>query len=169
MSKLKDRKTQIYQAAVKLIAEKGINNFSINNVCEEANISKGGFIYYFPTKEKLLEGINQYINDFSKELIEKEAKKAKTFTEAYLLGNLKGYQTDEKTAYSALINYYSEAEMEALWRHFYSDVETNLLKENSPEVTRLIIILVDGLWLRENTGYSYESIKESFEWLLKKV
>ncbi len=51
------RKAQIIQTALQLFAKKGYENTTVNNIIEEAAISKGGFYHHYKSKEELLEDI----------------------------------------------------------------------------------------------------------------
>ena len=46
---------QIVEAAVEIIAEKGIKEATLDAVAKKAGLSKGGLIHYFPTKKDLIE------------------------------------------------------------------------------------------------------------------
>ena len=45
----------ILEGAVKVMTEKGIENFSMDEVKEEAGVAKGTLYYYFPSKESLVD------------------------------------------------------------------------------------------------------------------
>jgi AcrR family transcriptional regulator len=48
------RKNQIIQAAFAVIATNGYNNFTIEDIANQAGLSKGGVLHYFKTKEDIL-------------------------------------------------------------------------------------------------------------------
>ena len=48
---------QIVEAAVEIIAEKGIKETTLDAVAKKAGLSKGGLIHYFPTKKALIETV----------------------------------------------------------------------------------------------------------------
>ncbi len=50
-----DKKSRIYRIAIKLFGEFGYDGLAIDQLCEEAGISKGSFFQYFPSKTHLLE------------------------------------------------------------------------------------------------------------------
>src|SRR5690554_1772865 len=54
-----ERKAQIIQIALNLFAKKGYENITINNIIDEAGLSKGGFYHHYDSKEALLEDIAQ--------------------------------------------------------------------------------------------------------------
>src|SRR5712692_4139563 len=48
------RREQIVEAAVAVIAEKGLQNLSLSEIETKAGMSRGQLTYYFPTKEDIL-------------------------------------------------------------------------------------------------------------------
>src|SRR5262249_32294800 len=48
------RRGQIVEAAVAVIAEKGLQNLSLSEIEKKAGMSRGQLTYYFPTKEAIL-------------------------------------------------------------------------------------------------------------------
>ncbi len=59
-----NRKTQIIETALKLFAEKGYDNTSVDCIIRASSLSKGGFYHHFSSKEMLLEEIAQmFISD----------------------------------------------------------------------------------------------------------
>ncbi len=49
------RKTQIIEAALQKISQLGCYNITLEDIAEEAGLSKGGIAYYFSTKDALME------------------------------------------------------------------------------------------------------------------
>ena len=49
------KKLNILDAAAKVVSEKGIFNLTLEAVAKEAGISKGGLLYHYASKEKLVE------------------------------------------------------------------------------------------------------------------
>ncbi|WP_054704250.1 TetR/AcrR family transcriptional regulator [Bacillus sp. JCM 19041] len=163
-----DKKDLIFKATVQLIADKGLNHFSMNNVCDAANISKGGFVYHFPSKDDLLIELNEYLVRYSIKLIRKKVEQTHSYTEAYLFACLDGYASVEMKAYSALTNYYSDTDFKASWNIFYEEVTENLLEENSTEWTQTILLATDGLWFN-GTTYPLDRLKKTFSFLLQQA
>ncbi|MDF2673353.1 MAG: TetR family transcriptional regulator [Clostridiales bacterium] len=50
-------KEKILEAANKLITEKGLNSFTLEEVAKEAGISKGGLLYHYSSKDALMKGL----------------------------------------------------------------------------------------------------------------
>jgi AcrR family transcriptional regulator len=66
-------KEKILDVAYKLITEKGLNSFTLEEVAKEAGISKGGLLYHYPSKDKLMKGlIENHIELFQAKVSERE-------------------------------------------------------------------------------------------------
>ena len=52
-----DTRAIIFEAASNLISRDGVATFTLEAVAREAGISKGGLLYHFATKRKLIEGL----------------------------------------------------------------------------------------------------------------
>lgn len=66
-------KDKILETANKIIAENGITSFTIEEVAKEAGISKGGLLYHYPSKDKLIRAlIENYIESFESKISERE-------------------------------------------------------------------------------------------------
>lgn len=59
-----DKKSRIYNTAIKLFGEYGYDGLSIDNLCEKAGISKGSFFQYFPSKTHLFEFVILIFDDY---------------------------------------------------------------------------------------------------------
>ncbi len=62
------RRPQIIDAALKSIAESGFQNVTLDDVAKAAGLSKGGLVYYFPTKDSL---IKQAVVEFYNQIFER--------------------------------------------------------------------------------------------------
>lgn len=58
----KETKAKIIAAAKKVIAEKGFDNVSIEDIAKQANVATGSFYTYFKRKEDVIDELNN--NDF---------------------------------------------------------------------------------------------------------
>jgi AcrR family transcriptional regulator len=55
-----DTSQRILEAACALVVRDGYANLTLDAVAKEANVSKGGLLYHFPSKRALLEGMVQH-------------------------------------------------------------------------------------------------------------
>lgn len=66
-------KSRILDAANKVIEKKGLNCFTLDEVAKEADISKGGLLHHYPSKDKLIEGlIENYLDLLQSRISERE-------------------------------------------------------------------------------------------------
>jgi AcrR family transcriptional regulator len=72
------RKMQIVQAAYDVIASKGYNNFTIDDIANQAGLSKGGVLHYFKTKDEILIHLLEQIYMLIEKNIKKRSEKYKT-------------------------------------------------------------------------------------------
>lgn len=77
-----ETRTRILESAIKLFSTRGFNNASVDDICEEAKISKGAFYHHFESKQALflalLDGWLQSIDNAI------EASKDKTAPETFM-------------------------------------------------------------------------------------
>lgn len=143
------RKKELLEAASTVILAHGISQFTIEAVAIEANVSKGGLLYHFPTKEELIKAMNvQVINQF-KALIEKEVSAGHFYHEAYLLATLSSLKDPNflniNTSLLAAVT--NDKDVLALWRQAFQDIYQKFSEENYQSVhTSLVQATCDGLW-----------------------
>ncbi|MBB6451085.1 AcrR family transcriptional regulator [Geomicrobium halophilum] len=162
--KARDKKEIIFKSAVKVLAKQGVNHFSIQNICKEAGISKGGFIYHFSSKDDMLKELHEYLIEIFRGLIENERKKRDSYTQAYIYACLAASKREESTAFASLNNYKNQQEIVAAWEPFNTEVYNNLSKELPKDWVTLIGITTDGLW-KNGEFYSEEELT-SVQYLL---
>jgi len=49
-----ETRTKIMDSAIKLFSTRGFNTASVDDICEEAGISKGAFYHHFESKQALI-------------------------------------------------------------------------------------------------------------------
>lgn len=83
-----DTRQKILAAAAEIAQEAGPGNMSLDAVAAKAGVSKGGLLYHFPSKTKLLQAVvESFVGSFERALAEREAQKrgeADALTLAYL-------------------------------------------------------------------------------------
>jgi AcrR family transcriptional regulator len=72
------RKLQIVQAAYEVIAGKGYNNFTIDDIAAQAGLSKGGVLYYFDSKYDILIYLLEKIQNIIEQNIKMRSDKYRT-------------------------------------------------------------------------------------------
>jgi len=81
---MKEKKKLIIESAIKLFAENGFHNTSVQEIANHAQISKGTVYLYFDSKEDLLLKIFCYYNDSMKDKIRQTGKLQLTPKERFI-------------------------------------------------------------------------------------
>ena len=66
-----ERRSEIVQAAIAVIAEQGIQNLSLSEIEKKADMSRGQLTYYFPAKEDILLAVFKRLVDLMHERVGK--------------------------------------------------------------------------------------------------
>jgi AcrR family transcriptional regulator len=74
----KDTKTLIYQTALGLFREKGLENTTMREIAKAAGVALGGAYHYFPSKEAIVAEYYQEIQSAHRERVLQGLPKAKT-------------------------------------------------------------------------------------------
>jgi AcrR family transcriptional regulator len=64
-----DKRTQICEAAVRLVARAGLASITIDAVAREAGVSKGGVLHHFPSKDELLQGTMRFFGEKAESML----------------------------------------------------------------------------------------------------
>jgi len=72
---------EIFNAAIKVFAQKGFHNATLEEIAEEAEFSKGAIYNYFSNKENLLFEIMGHIQNFTRKFLQESLPNQKTFKE----------------------------------------------------------------------------------------
>ncbi len=80
-----DTKTLIYQTALGLFREKGLESTTMREIAKAAGVALGGAYHYFPSKEAIVATYYQEIQTAHRELVKQGLPKAKTLKERLAL------------------------------------------------------------------------------------
>lgn len=144
------RKIELIDAAISVVLEKGVNKLTLTAVAKEANVSKGGLLYHYGTKDELIKAMNMHVIKEFRSLIEYHVHRGHTYHDAYLLGTLDTVKERlilfDITA-SLLAAITNNREVLNLWRAEYDFLDGKFLQEHYPEEHTLLVKAVcDGLW-----------------------
>lgn len=79
--KKREKKKTILDAAEKLVAEKGMEKMTMDQVADEADVAKGTIYLYFKNKGSLLAGVNARLNKEANEYMKEKMDLYKTGSE----------------------------------------------------------------------------------------
>jgi len=67
-----DTRTRLLEAAERLVARDGVARLTLDAVCREAGVSKGGLLYHFPNKSTLVSAmVLRWANGFERDIEER--------------------------------------------------------------------------------------------------
>jgi AcrR family transcriptional regulator len=78
-----ERRNEIVQAAIAVIAEQGIQNLSLSAIEKKADMSRGQLTYYFPAKEDILLAVFERLVDLMHERVGKPTGPAGTENDSW--------------------------------------------------------------------------------------
>ena len=180
-----DTREKIFKAATDAISEKGVNNLTLNEVCKRAEISKGGLLYHFPSKDQLIKALVEYNETTfenqmksSSKLNSNKVNSKKSILESYIdvtfdSENLFN-ETSKGLLAAVLLNHDllepikdRSKRLEKQMKEMINDNDNKDEKEyddeydNDDEVSddyieaEIIRLAVDGFWLSELLGINY--------------
>lgn len=157
MAKKTDTKEQILKAAAKIINEEGVFSLTLEAVAKTAGISKGGFLYHFPNKEALLEGIVYYLTqgfvDDMNAAVQGDTGETGKWTRAYTNLTFKQEKADidMNTAFLAAVATNPELlkPMAEGLQKLHSHIENDGI---DPTLATIIRLAVDGMYFNQLYG-----------------
>lgn len=155
-----DTRTSIIKAAERIILEEGFKKLTLDQVAKNANVSKGGLLYHFPSKNALITGMLEYALNAFDIFIESYTKndtEAGSWARGYILGAFPpavSHTAHESASASALV---ASSGLNPKLLKPYIEKQKNwipaLIEAGLDETTAYTIRLaVDGLWLNEALG-----------------
>lgn len=184
-----ERKSQIMQIALQLFAVKGYDNTTVNNIIDEAGISKGGFYHHYNSKEELLEGIvqmligdmvvifeeidarddltalektNEYITRVNAYKGDKVVEVAAFLSELYSGG--KNVQLEKK-----IYDFAREQVAPVMKRIILQGIEEGTFKTEFPEEAAEIYVKLFIMQQQDMTDLFYEALQERDEEILETI
>ena len=143
--------TTLLEASAKVVLDKGVGALTLDAVALEAGVSKGGLLYHFPSKNKLIEGmIERLIAEFDS-MLETELEKSNgDWLSAYIRTS---FQSDPKldsmgsALFVAIAN--NPELLEPLRAHYAEWQDKVIASAASPETGTIIRMAIDGLWVSD--------------------
>jgi AcrR family transcriptional regulator len=154
---------KILQAACKLIEEQGMTHFTLENIAQRANVSKGGLLYHFPSKEILVQAmieifLKELKSSLRKDFLLSSQENDRTIQSINWLKNYIHICFNQKI----YLNQYKYAILAALTmdpkfllpvRKFIKESQEEMLSLDFPTIATMIRLTCEGLWLSELFGF----------------
>jgi len=154
---------KILQAACKLIEEQGMTHFTLENIAQRANVSKGGLLYHFPSKEILVQAmieifLKELKSSLRKDFLLSSQENDRTIQPINWLKNYIHICFNQKI----YLNQYKYAILAALTmdpkfllpvRKFINESQEEMLSLDFSTIATMIRLTCEGLWLSELFGF----------------
>lgn len=143
------KKIELIEAASRVILKSGVHSLTLEAVAIEAEVSKGGLLYHYASKDDLIKAMNMHVIGQFRDLIEDELKEGMSYHQAYLRATLRSLREinyiNISTSMLAAIS--NNRDILQLWREEYEVINDKLTKENYPrEHTLMVHAICDGIW-----------------------
>lgn len=138
---------KILAAAADLADAVGPGNLSLDAVAQRAGISKGGLLYNFPTKAKLMQGlVEEYLKSFEQALAAKASNDPHRNLAAYIELSAQECEQKQPSAAGVLAALAEDPDFLKPVRDFKRNL-LDQLKSESPDVPKLLVafLVIEGL------------------------
>jgi len=144
---------ELVQAVSRLIMSKGISHLTIANVADEAGVSKGGLLHYFPNKNALVRrAIDSVLENYTENLemnVAKDSNPGGTLR-AYIEVSLN--DPDQMTA-GLLAAIATDPELLTPMQDHYGVWQKRVESDGlDPVLATIIRLAIDGLWFCDMFG-----------------
>jgi AcrR family transcriptional regulator len=141
----------ILNAAGKVILEKSADALTLEAVALEAGLSKGGLLYHFPSKKKLIEGmIQRLIAEMDSALEAEMAANGGDFLSAYIRISFETNPERDQISCALFAAIANDPDLLTPLQERYGEWQDRASgAAPSPEVGTLIRLALDGLWISD--------------------
>ena len=98
---------RLLNAAEQVVTRDGVSNLTLTAVAKEADVSKGGLLYHFPSKSALINAIVERMacrcESDQEEAIKDDSQKNGRFTRAYLTARAEPPDPEEEPIHTAIL------------------------------------------------------------------
>lgn len=151
------KRNKILEAAALIVNNQGIDALTLDAVAKQANISKGGLLYHFASKEALVKGLVQHMDSIYRENVEfstlSDSEETGKWTRALVNTMYKQSLENKEISAGMLAAQGINPELLKPLQETYSKWQDQIQQDGLDEVQATILRLaVDGLWLSEIFG-----------------
>jgi AcrR family transcriptional regulator len=141
----------ILDAASRIILDKGADELTLDAVAKQARISKGGLLYHFPSKNKLIEGmIKRLIVGVDAALEAELEKNGGDFLRAYIRISFENNPELNKISCALFAAIANDPQLLVPLQERYDEWQEQVAAAAaSPEMGTLIRLVLDGLWMSD--------------------
>ncbi len=154
-----DTRRALLEAARRVIISNGVNALTLDAVAKEAGVSKGGLLYHFPSKDALVVGLLEELNQSFVDGIEQalaqdeQPQRAGRWLRAYVRSSGAIDQTELDLTAGLLAAIGTNPALLDDMRQSFIEWQTRVEQDGiDPALATIIRLAVDGLWMAEMFG-----------------
>lgn len=152
LSKAEEKRQLILKHTQQLILEQGFDALTIDGVIKHAGISKGGFLYHFPSRESLIEALGSYtVETFYEQLrvfAEDDDGKGK-WNRSYIKASFDDLKHNKNLFIGLILNSFLKENEHSETDEYCSKIDERLAQDGLEPITvQLITLTIDGLYHR---------------------
>lgn len=149
-------KNTILDAANRVLTQKGAEGFTLEAVAAEAGVSKGGLLYHFTSKDKLISGmIERSIALVDAALEEELVRSNGDYLSAYICASFRTTADPEQVSRAMQAAFVRDPALLTPIRERFLRMHKEITQHApSPELGLLVRLSMDGLWLSEQLRFA---------------
>lgn len=153
----------IIDAAMVVLADKGLARLTIDGVASAAGVTKGGLFHHFPTKDALIDGVLETMIAFAAASIDEEMaadpEPHGRFTRAYVNGVFdKRCIRDSVTSHALCLSMIADPALQDRWATWVAaQIERHAATDDNIPCA-IVRLAADGIWL--STMRSVEGVAD---------
>lgn len=153
----KDTKHKILEAAADIVQTEGILELTLEAAAKKANVSKGGLLYHFPSKDALIEGMIQHsmqgYTDRIKEGAAYDSNEKGKWTRSFIKETFQQSTSNENMDAGLMAAAVLNLDLLKPIQDAYSEWQDYIEKDGLDPIDATILRLAtDGLWFSEIFG-----------------
>lgn len=142
----------IIDAAMVVLAERGIARLTIDGVATAAGVTKGGLFHHFPNKDALIDGVLENMTAFAQASIDAEMaadpEPHGRFTRAYLNGVfVKHYIRDSVSSHALCLSMIADPILQERWATWVAGQVKRHAATDDTVACAIVRLAADGIWL----------------------
>ncbi len=165
-------KERLLKTAMRILQEEGSEKLTLDYLAKKAGVSKGGLLYHFPNKEKLIQEIIQRMLDSFENRLSSELESNESWALKYFKSTLKDLEATDLQGSGIIAALSAFPQSLEVIKEKYTKWNSEIKKgEVDVATASLIKYAADGIWFCEVFGLSKLSSKEKKEImeLIKKI
>lgn len=145
-----NKKTQLLLHTAQIIAEEGMQQLTMDYVAKKSQMTKGGVLYHFDSKDTLLVKMNEYVIEAFNEVLEEHLHKLSgpyQYTRAYGLATIEYMKENDALLPAVFISSLENKHCADLWERTLQKWEEPFEDDiGEPSLMLEFRMLCDGLW-----------------------